>query len=148
MASLPAVSPSQETGDVWENIFPVEKASYRLHDEEDGLTRCPNCLHEIYNEVCPRCDAEFSEDDIGSDEEDDVHLDSDREDSDQWTDEEAERIHRMSRGRPLNGGEGRRRARVDIATIEEVLGAESPSDQGMSCISVLQSSLPGGNAEC
>lgn len=98
----------------------MEKVSYRLHDEEDGVPRCPNCIGEIYDNVCDRCDVEFSEGDSESDmDEDDDEHDHDRENSDEWSDEAPEPVRlRYAQARPR----GTRRARVDIATIEEVLG--------------------------
>lgn len=95
---------SQEQADPWENSFPVEKVSYKLHDAEDETARCPQCLHEVYDGSCDNCGAEFSDDE----ESDEVMM---GETSDGEGDEAA--------GRPVAG---RRRAQVDIATIEEVLG--------------------------
>lgn len=132
VASVPAVSPSQETRDPWENIFPVENTTYRLHDQEDGTSRCPNCLHEVYHNICDYCDAEFSEDEDGSDE-DDI---DDPENSDGWSDEDRQALFGAAGGRG-----GRRRAQVDIATIEEVLGEDDDAGQSegrFSMVSVMR----------
>lgn len=53
--------------------------------------------------------------------------DHDRENSDEWSDEEpVRRPHHLARPR------GTRRARVDIATIEEVLGEDEEGGHGHS----------------
>lgn len=120
----PAPAGAQEQGtaaDPWDKLFPVESATYRLRDEEDGGTdRCPSCLHEIYDNMCDSCGAEFSEhesdDDMGS-----ATYDNDNNDpsDDEDDDDNAEHPPAVRVGRAVGG---RRRAHVDIATIEEVLG--------------------------
>lgn len=63
---------SQEAADdtdPWYNLFPVERETYRIFDQDDGIPRCPECLGEIDGNVCDVCDIEFSEDeDDGYDE--------------------------------------------------------------------------------
>lgn len=70
--------------------------------------------------MCDYCDAEFSEDDNASDY--DIDPD-DRDNSGGLSDEEGGRQHRLG-ARGAGGIAGRRRAQVDIATIEEVLGED------------------------
>jgi hypothetical protein len=102
-------APQHPNADPWANSFPPDRQTYRLRDEEDGTDRCPACLHEIYQNHCEYCDAEFS----GSDVSDDFEIDTLS-----VTDEEeiAPTPNRRHRGRRARG------ARVDIASIEEVLG--------------------------
>lgn len=101
--NIPTVS--QENADPWNNTFPVEKASYRLFDDEDDTARCPQCLHEVFESACDNCGAEFS----------DEEGDNDSVMFDDMTDEDGYAGMNATPG-------GRRRAQVDIATIEEVLG--------------------------
>ena len=61
---IPAASQQAKQGtadDPWKDIFPVEKDSYKIFDESDGVDRCPNCLAEIDQGACVGCGAEFSE---------------------------------------------------------------------------------------
>jgi hypothetical protein len=133
-------APQDTTSDPWANSFPVEKQTYRLHDDDDGTDRCPSCLHEIWNNTCSRCDAEFS----GSDEDDgfevnEIELDIDDlsvvedGDSDSESDgelgiarpimiaEDGEDDHENARPRRGRG------ARVNIRNLQDILG-ESEDD--------------------
>jgi hypothetical protein len=102
--------PSQEpAGDPWGNLFPPDRQTYKLHDEEDDTYRCPACLHEIYDDRCDHCDAEFS----GSDDNDEFEMgDLEFEEDD------------------VVGGRagGMRRARVNIAHVDEVFGDSEDDD--------------------
>ncbi|ODN99617.1 hypothetical protein L198_03461 [Cryptococcus wingfieldii CBS 7118] len=47
--------------DPWHLTFPVDPQSHKLHDEADGIWRCPECLGEIADGACLGCELEFSE---------------------------------------------------------------------------------------
>jgi hypothetical protein len=103
---VPAPTPSQESaGDPWFNTFPPDRKTYKLHDEEDDTYRCPNCLHEVCDDRCDHCDAEFS----GSDEDD-------------------FEIGAIEFEEDGVGGIRRRGARVEIAHVEDVLGDNTDDD--------------------
>jgi len=105
--------PSQEPGgDPWENLFPPDRQTYKLHDEEDDTYRCPACLHEIYDDRCDHCDAEFS----GSDDNDEFEM----------GDLEFEEDDVIVGGRA--GGVRIMGARVNIAHVDEVLGDSDDDD--------------------
>lgn len=106
-----APTPSQDpVADPWANSFPPDRQTYRLHDEEDDTYRCPSCLHEVADNRCDHCDAEFS----GDEEDDEFDLEGMEEyDSD---------VSVGSQARA--GGLRRRGARVNIAHVEDVLGSE------------------------
>jgi len=100
--------PSQEpAGDPWEYSFPPDRQTYKLHDEEDDTYRCPACLHEIYDDRCDHCDAEFS----GSDDNDDFEIGELEFEGDDVVGARAGGLRIRRRG-----------ARVNIAHVDEVLG--------------------------
>ena len=107
-APIPAAAPtpSQEPVDPWANRFPPDRQTYKLHDEEDDTYRCPCCLHELEDNSCSHCDAEFS----GGDDDDSVYeigeLDSEHE----------------GVVNTITGDLRRRGARVNIAHVQDVLG--------------------------
>ncbi|WVR08753.1 hypothetical protein IAU60_005811 [Kwoniella sp. DSM 27419] len=47
--------------DPWDKIFPIERETYKIYDEEDGVWRCPTCGGEIMNGECSGCGNEFSD---------------------------------------------------------------------------------------
>lgn len=101
-----APTPSQESaGDPWNNSFPPDRKTYKLHDEDDNIDRCPACLHEVEETRCNNCNAEFSG------EEDDDEFEFEEMDF-----EEDDIVGSRA------GGLRRRGARVNIAHVDEVFG--------------------------
>lgn len=141
ISAIPIPTAPQDTAsDPWANSFPVEKQTYRLHDDDDGTDRCPSCLHEIWNNSCARCDAEFS----GSDEDDGfdvdtIEFDIDNLSADGGVGSESESDGELGIARPIriaedgedDQGAGRPRrgrgARVNIRNLQDILG-ESEDD--------------------
>lgn len=101
----PIPTPSQEPVDPWANRFPPDRQTYKLHDEEDDTYRCPCCLHELEDNSCSHCDAEFS----GSDDDDEFGFGG-------IEFEEDDVVNGIA------GGFRRRGARVNIAHVQDVLG--------------------------
>jgi len=72
------IIPGGEPPDPWQGIFPKENALGRanhpeaihegiIHDHEDGVIRCFECLYEIFDGVCQGCGRIFDDhDDLGS----------------------------------------------------------------------------------
>jgi hypothetical protein len=127
---IPTASQTPANADPWALSFPPERTSYRLHDVSDDIERCPSCLFEICENVCEHCQAEFSGDDnddslvdFTDDELDELHLGNMEDGGVQAGDRAG-----GGRVRARRIGGGARRARVDIATIEEVLG-DGQSDE-------------------
>ena len=99
-------SESQETrereNDPWKGIFPAEKTTYRIEDEEDAVSRCPECFEEIAVDTCSRCGLMFSEP------EDDMRLD-DLDDMDSLMDSDEGTDSEMEAELGIRGGQLRRR---------------------------------------
>lgn len=69
---LPTLSQdAQSKTDAWQNIFPKERDTYIVHDDNDHIDRCPECHSEIEDDFCNECQIEFS--DNGDEDDDDDH---------------------------------------------------------------------------
>ncbi|KAG8706932.1 hypothetical protein FRC08_000785 [Ceratobasidium sp. 394] len=59
-AAVPAFGPATSAADPWANLFPVA-GGHPMRDEEDGVLRCPDCFHEVWDGECVRCGRLFSD---------------------------------------------------------------------------------------
>ncbi|KAG8738335.1 hypothetical protein FRC10_006978 [Ceratobasidium sp. 414] len=59
-AAAPAFGPATSAADPWANLFPAP-GGRPLRDQEDGVLRCPDCFHEVWDGECVRCRRVFSD---------------------------------------------------------------------------------------
>ncbi|KAG9127308.1 hypothetical protein FRC07_014938 [Ceratobasidium sp. 392] len=59
-AVTPAFGPVTSAADPWAKLFPVA-TGHPLRDEEDGVLRCPDCFHEVWDGECVRCRRVFDD---------------------------------------------------------------------------------------
>jgi len=61
--TVPPDAGQDHGSDPFSKYFPPERGEGPLRDEQDGVLRCPNCFHEIYNGECEGCGHVWDHDD-------------------------------------------------------------------------------------
>ncbi|QRV98921.1 Zinc finger, C3HC4 type (RING finger) protein [Ceratobasidium sp. AG-Ba] len=59
-AVVPAFGPATSDADPWAKLFPAN-AEKPFQDDEDGVIRCPDCMHEVWGGECTHCGRVFTD---------------------------------------------------------------------------------------